>query len=44
MDHLPDATLNRDWPRDLLMFGNREAFKHEIHIFIIGTISILIEL
>jgi hypothetical protein len=36
-----DATLNRDRSRDLLIIGHCEAFKHEDHLFIINTISVL---
>jgi hypothetical protein len=42
MENGSDATLNRDRLRDLLMFTNCEAFKREVHIFIINNISMLI--
>jgi hypothetical protein len=37
-----DISLNQDRSRDLLMFGNCEAFKREVHNFIINIIGILI--
>jgi hypothetical protein len=40
-----DATLNRDWSRDLFIISQFEAFKHEVHLFIINQlINILIVL
>jgi hypothetical protein len=39
-----NATLNRDRLRDLLMIDQLEAIKHEVHLFIISIINILIVL
>jgi hypothetical protein len=42
MNKYPDAALNWDRSRDLLIISYCEAFKHEIHLVIIIIISILI--
>jgi hypothetical protein len=36
-----DATLNRDRSRHLFIISQFEAFKHEVHLFIIHIIYIL---
>jgi hypothetical protein len=39
-----NATLDRDQSRDLFIISRFEAFKHDVHIFIINIINTLIVL
>jgi hypothetical protein len=41
IEYLSDVAFDRDRPRDLFIISQFEAFKHEVHLFIINIINIL---